>query len=148
MFLILENILLIITNRNQLLSLKELVKHYESKSKINFSDDIFRALISVYPDAYTITLLGNEYYIFMHDVTSRLNQSILKICYDKLELLIDKILEENSWYIDLVELETPQYNEYKSAYNVILSNIEQFSDDEENDREEMLLVSISNMKVS
>ena len=85
MFLILENILLIITNRNQLLSLKELVKHYESKSKINFSDDIFRALISVYPDAYTITLLGNEYYIFMHDVTSRINQSILKIRYGKLE---------------------------------------------------------------
>ena len=87
----------------------------------------------MYPDAYTITLLGNEYYIFMHDVTSRLNQSILKIRYNKLELLIDKILEENSWYIDLVELETPQYNEYKSAYDVILSNIAQFSDEDEND---------------
>ena len=29
-----------------------------------------------------------------------------------------------------------QYNEYKSAYDVILNNIEQFSDEEENDREE------------
>ena len=46
--------------------------------------------------AYTITLLGNEYYIVMHDVTSRVNQSMLKICYNKLELLVDKKLEENS----------------------------------------------------
>ena len=88
MTLILENILLIITIWNQLLSLVELVKHYESKSKMNFSDNIFWALLSVYPDGYTITLLGNEYYISMHDVTSRIYPSILKIRYDKLELLL------------------------------------------------------------
>ena len=37
MFLILDNLLLIITNRNQQVSLTELVRHYELKSKTNFN---------------------------------------------------------------------------------------------------------------
>ena len=72
----------------------------------------------------------------MHDVTSKINPSKLKICYDILESFIDKIQEENSCYIDLVELDTPQLNEYKSAYDVIVSNIEHFSDEEEDDKKE------------
>ena len=147
MFLILENLLLIITNRNQQVSLKELVRHYESKSKICFNEDIFRALLSVYPDAYDVKLLGIEYFIFMHDVNSKVNPSKLKIRYDKLESYIDKIQEENSRYIDLVELDTQHHNEYKSAYDVIVSNIEHFSDEEEDDKKNIaiLLVKIPSM---
>ena len=39
MFLTIENLLLIFTNRNQLVSLRELVKHYELKSKIYFNEE-------------------------------------------------------------------------------------------------------------
>ena len=109
MFLTIENLLLIFTNRNQLVSLRELVKHYELKSKIYFNEDIFRALISVYPDAYKIKLMSKEYHVFMHGVRSPINPSELKSRYDILELLIDKIHEEKSWYIDLVELEAPKH---------------------------------------
>ena len=75
MFLTIENLLLIFTNRNQLVSLRELVKHYELKSKIYFNEDIFRALISVYPDAYKIKLMSKEYHVFMHGVRSPINRS-------------------------------------------------------------------------
>ena len=73
MFLILENLHLIITNTNQQLYIKELVRHYESKSNICVNENIFQALLSVYPDTYDVKSLGNEYYVFMHDIYSKIN---------------------------------------------------------------------------
>ena len=54
----------------------------------------------MYPEAYDVKLLSNEYYIFMHDVTSQINLSKLKIHYDIHELFIDKIQKKNSCYIE------------------------------------------------
>ena len=39
----------------------------------------------MYPDAYDVKLLGNEHFIFMHDVNSKINPSKLEIRYDILE---------------------------------------------------------------
>ena len=77
-------------NRNQLASIREVVKHINSNLR-NISIWMYFEHSSVYFDAYKVILISIEYHMFLHGVTSHINQSKSKSHYHILELLIYKI---------------------------------------------------------
>ena len=128
MFEEVERFMVLCKTRNQPLKISEIKEIYERNSKHNFEENIFRGLLSIIPEAYTLYLNKEEVEII---ISGDVNPSNLFERHEHLENKLSDLEKENSPYIDLVELEKTKNINYKSAKMIISENIMKFSDDEE-----------------
>ena len=133
MFEELERFMVFHGNRGQSIPMKKMIETYERNSKKNFDEQIFKALLTVNPEAYKIELNRNEVHIMM---LGGAKPSKMLVRQSKLREELSKLETEKPLYIDLAEIEEPKKIKYKSAKITIMENLMNFGDDVE-DTEEM-----------
>jgi hypothetical protein len=52
-------------NRGQSLNMKDFIDIYERNSKKNLDELVFRALLSIHPEAYNVEITSNDLYVTM-----------------------------------------------------------------------------------
>ena len=122
MFNEIEKIMQIYSNRCQLVTVSELVIQFEQITHKTFDNILFRGLLSVYPEAYSVKVIEKDRYLFMEGEKQRILPSTLKKREDNFKDLFVK-LKEDGLYVDLILLDEPKQIQYKSAKQVIKDNV-------------------------
>ena len=136
MFTSIESFMPLSANRNRSLKIDEFKVAYENISKKNFDELVFRALLSIYPEAYKVELSGNILHVKLNgkskpsDLTER--QKGFREKMKELDV-------NNPRYIDLIEFEQRKETPYKNARQTIVENIVKFSDDDDNGDNDLFL---------
>lgn len=134
MFIEIDYLMLRFTNRDQSVKVKELVANYERKTKKTFDVEVFRAMLSVFPEALSTKLVNNELHIFMEGEKKPINPSKLNKIIENLQLKLAELEEEKAWYIDLINLEESQiFFLHKIPMEILKENIVKFNDTDDYD---------------
>ena len=129
MFSSIESFLPLSANRNRSLNINEFKVAYENISKKSLDDLVFRALLSIYPEAYKVELSGNVLNVILNGKSKPSDLTERKECFDERMKELDVT---NPRYIDLIEFEERKETIYKSAKETIVENIVKFVDDDDN----------------
>ena len=110
--------------------IEKLISMYEQGSKVRFEEFVFRALISIFPEAFKVELNKNVLNVTFHGGVKPSDVNKRKVV---LKSLLNEPADENARYIDLVELPEIKRGSYKSAKETILENIINFDNDPSQD---------------
>ena len=136
MFSSIEAFMPLAANRNKSLKINEFKEAYENVSRKNFDELTFRALLSVYPEAYNVKVSGNILHVKFN------GKAKPNDLFERKEGFIDKMNEldeQRPRYIDLIEFEVRKETPYKTAQQTIMENIVKFSDEDDNDDDHLYL---------
>ena len=122
--------MLIFTNRGQSVTLETLKLAIERITKKDLSENMFRAVLSVNPDDYSLTMLKKTIHVKMENKNGKVSPSITKNRLECLKENLEKIKVENSNYIDLIMFPEAPKHTYMSAKQILEENIESISSDE------------------
>ena len=133
MFDSLDKFMAICGNRGKSVRMKEFISMYEQCSKIRFDVSTFRALLSIFPDAFKVDLNENELHVTFKGGAKPSDVKERKLV---LENMISEMEYENARYVDIVELPEIRKERYKTAKETIVENIIKFDNDDISQDEE------------
>ena len=129
MFSCIKRFMMIILKRKQLCKLSELKQNYERNSKKTFDEVVFRAVLTLAPNALEEEIIEGDIYINILDL--EMSDEILDSKLTELKL-------ENAHYVDLIQPLEIKKKAYKSAKETLLENIMKL-DEESGTHEEVLV---------
>lgn len=131
-----DNILMIYHNRGQNLKMEELCDYIERQTHKTLQEITLKAMLSVNPNLYIISIFKKEMLIQMKTVLKIVTPSTLATRRCLFKSAIKEIHETSARYIDLVSFPEFKKTEYKSAIDILKQNIVHFSEDEDEEIEQ------------
>ena len=100
---------------------------YEQRSKVTFEESIFRAIISIFPEAFKVELNKNVLHVTFQGGAKPSDVKERKV---ELTSLMNEMENKKARYIDLVDLPEIRREIYKTAKETIIDNIIKFDNDD------------------
>ena len=125
-----DDLLLIFTNRGQSVTLELLKEAIERTTNKDLSENIFRAVLSVSPEDYSLSMSHGNVYVKMENSEKRVTPTTNEKRRTHFKNQLHKMKHDNAKYIDLIMFPETAKHMYKSAKQVLEENIVAFSSDE------------------
>ena len=127
MFDNLDKFMAICGNRGESLRMEKFIRMYEQRSKVTFEESIFRAIISIFPEAFKVELNKNVLHVTFQGGAKPSDVKERKV---ELACLMNEMENKQARYIDLVDLPEIRREIYKTAKETIIDNIIKFDNDD------------------
>lgn len=127
MFDNLDKFMAICGNRGESLRMEKFIRMYEQRSKVTFEESIFRAIISIFPEAFKVELNKNVLHVTFQGGAKPSDVKERKV---ELACLMNEMENKKARYIDLVDLPEIRREIYKTAKETIIENIIKFDNDD------------------
>ena len=126
MFDNIERFMAICGSRGASVKMEKFISMYEQNSKVKFEEPMFRAILSMIPEAYRVGLNKNVLHVTFQGGAKPSDIKKRKV---ELECVIKEIESKKDRYIELVDLPEIKIESYKTAKETIIENIIKFDDD-------------------
>ena len=130
MFDNIERFMAICGSRGASVKMEKFISMYEQNSKVKFEEPMFRAILSMIPEAYRVGLNKNVLHVTFQGGAKPSDIKKRKV---ELECVIKEIESKKDRYIELVDLPEIKIESYKTAKETIIENIIKFDDDTSQD---------------